>query len=82
MKPIAYRPQKSRCMLTSLGSTAIMGPCLAKGISSPSKDCCSDSVSSAKGENFLEELKTVCMKRKSEMKRTEKNRVTERERER
>ena len=33
-------------------------------------------------EKFLEELKTVCMKRKSEMKRTEKNRVTERERER
>ena len=33
-------------------------------------------------ETFLEELKTVCMKRKSEMKRTEKNRVTERERER
>ena len=33
-------------------------------------------------EKFLEELKAVCMKRKSEMKRTEKNRVTERERER
>ena len=33
-------------------------------------------------EKFLEELKNVCMKRKSEMKRTEKNRVTERERER